>query len=114
MRETGSPPSGAAPLETLIEAADRGDAAANRVLFERLYAELHRLAESQLRRMTNPNLTLGATTVLHEFYLAMSGRESTSFPDRSRFMAYAARAMRGLIINYVRDRAPRSAAACIT
>jgi RNA polymerase sigma factor (TIGR02999 family) len=27
-----------------------------------------------------------------------------SFPDRNRFFGYAARAMRGLILNYVRDR----------
>ena len=100
--------SGASPTDatvaTLVEAAERGDATAREALFARLYAELHRVAERQLRRMAHPGLTLGATTVLHEFYLDLSARESASFPDRSRFLAYAARAMRGLIINYVRER----------
>jgi RNA polymerase sigma factor (TIGR02999 family) len=49
-------------------------------------------------------MTLGTTTLLHEAYLDMSQREGTVFPDRSRFMAYAARVMRTLIIDHVRSR----------
>ena len=65
--------------------------------------ELHRLARSQLARNSGAP-TLGTTTLLHEAYLAMAGREGTEFPDRARFMAYAARAMRGLILNHARNR----------
>lgn len=72
------------------------------VLFTALYRDLHRLAERQLRA-GGPGATLGVTTLLHEAYLDMSGRRA-EFPDRARFMAYAARAMRGLILNYARDR----------
>jgi len=46
---------------------------------------------------------MSATTLLHETYLAMASREAT-FPDRSRFFAYAARAMRGLIVDQARSR----------
>src|SRR5262245_49564529 len=49
-------------------------------------------------------MPLGATTLLHEAYLDISDREGTAFPDRNRFMGYAARAMRGLIIDYARRR----------
>jgi len=49
-------------------------------------------------------MTLGATTLLHEAYLDIADREGTIFPDRNRFMGYAARAMRGLIIDYARRR----------
>jgi RNA polymerase sigma factor (TIGR02999 family) len=49
-------------------------------------------------------VTLGATTLLHETYLDMSGRADSAFPDRARFMAYASRVMRGLIIDYARSR----------
>ena len=104
MPDEGTASPAPSAIAELIEAADRGDREATGELFKRLYAELHRLAESQLRRMAHPNLTLGATTILHEFYLDVSQRERASFPDRSRFMAYAARAMRGLIIDYVRER----------
>jgi RNA polymerase sigma factor (TIGR02999 family) len=70
-------------------------------LFNELYSELHRLARSALRgQASQPGL--GATTLLHEAYLAMSGRQDISFVDRSRFMGYAARVMRGLIIDDVR------------
>jgi RNA polymerase sigma factor (TIGR02999 family) len=87
----------------LIEHADRGDRSATDALFALLYSELHRLAKSQLARGPG-NLTLGTTTLLHEAYLHMAGREGTEFPDRARFMGYAARAMRGLILNLARDR----------
>jgi RNA polymerase sigma factor (TIGR02999 family) len=104
MPDEGADAPPATPISELVAAADRGDAQANAALFARLYADLHRQAASQLRRLANPKLTLGATTVLHEFYLDLSGREAAHFPDRARFMAYAARAMRGVIIDYVRER----------
>jgi RNA polymerase sigma factor (TIGR02999 family) len=86
-----------------VSGAEQGDAGALDQLFAALYHELHRLAEAQLHR-NGPNLTLGATTLLHEAYLDISQRESLAFPERGRFFAYASRAMRGLIINYVRTR----------
>lgn len=90
-------------LTALLAKADAGDARARDQLFAALYDELHRLAEAQLHRSNGP-ITLGPTTLLHEAYLHVSNREQLSFPDRNRFFGYAARAMRGLIINYVRDR----------
>jgi RNA polymerase sigma factor (TIGR02999 family) len=72
-------------------------------LFSALYAELHRLARRQLGRSAGSG-TLGTTTLLHEAYLDMAGRQGAAFPDRARFMAYAARVMRGLIIDYARNR----------
>ena len=49
-------------------------------------------------------LTVGPTTLLHEAYLNMAGRADVDFVDRSRFLAYASRAMRGLLIDYARRR----------
>ncbi len=72
-------------------------------LFGTLYAELHRLARREVNRQ-GPLGGLGATTLLHEAYLSMSGKEGTVFVDHARFMAYAARVMRGLIIDDVRRR----------
>jgi RNA polymerase sigma factor (TIGR02999 family) len=89
-------------LNILIRSSESGDAKAREELFTVLYAELHRLAQRQLRR--NSSLTLSPTTLLHETYLDMSSREIGSFPDRSRFLAYASRAMRGLIVDCFRNR----------
>jgi RNA polymerase sigma factor (TIGR02999 family) len=91
------------PLSSLIASADRGDSAAADALFVTLYAELHRLAQRQLAGSSS-QLTLGTTTLLHEAYLDMSSRESDAYLERGRFMAYAARVMRGLIIDYARRR----------
>ncbi|MDQ3189236.1 MAG: ECF-type sigma factor [Pseudomonadota bacterium] len=85
-----------------IRAADAGDASAVDQLFAALYAELHRMAKRQLHRNAYGS-TLGATTLLHEAYVDLSGRNA-GFPDRARFFAYTARAMRGLIIDHVRER----------
>jgi len=93
-------------VASLIVHADKGEQSAADMLFTLLYAELHRLAKSQLARSSN-DLTLGTTTLLHEAYLDMAGRETGAFPDRARFMAYAARAMRGLIIDHARGRLAR-------
>jgi RNA polymerase sigma factor (TIGR02999 family) len=72
-------------------------------LFSSLYAELHRLAKRELARQ-GARGSLSVTTLLHEAYLDMSGREGTSFPDQARFMGYASRVMRGLIIDHARSR----------
>ena len=90
-------------LAGMVAGADAGDADAKAALFTALYDDLHRLAQSHLRRSAGP-LTLGATTLLHEAYLSIAGRDQAAFPDRNRFFGYASRAMRGLVINSVRDR----------
>jgi RNA polymerase sigma factor (TIGR02999 family) len=88
-------------IRELISEAEAGSAVAAEQLFPALYAELHRLADRQLRRV-GPDLSLGTTTLLHEAYLNLAGREGVRFPDRGRFMNYAARAMRALVIEYGR------------
>lgn len=72
-------------------------------LFSSLYRELHSLAERQLHRQGR-GMTLGATTLLHELYLNLADRTRIQFPDRARFLGYASRAMRGLIVDYARRR----------
>lgn len=90
-------------LDAPILAADPGARSAADALFDTLYQELHRMARRELARQ-GPIVNLGVTTLLHEAYLTISGREGAVFPERPRFMAYAARVMRGLIIDDVRRR----------
>src|SRR5262249_1487568 len=91
-------------LDAPILAADpAGGRSAADALFDTLYQELHRMARRELARQ-GPVVNLGVTTLLHEAYLTISGREGAVFPERPRFMAYAARVMRGLIIDDVRRR----------
>ena len=85
----------------LAARAEAGDQSARDTLFATLYQELHRLAQAHVHRNAG-DLTLGATTLLHEAYIDISRRQ-VAFPDRNRFLGYASRAMRGLIIDYARS-----------
>jgi RNA polymerase sigma factor (TIGR02999 family) len=85
----------APPAQTSIAETPNG------LRFAALYAELKQLAERQLRR--NAGAALSATTLLHEAYLEMSAKDAV-FPDRARFIGYAACVMRGLIIDLARER----------
>jgi RNA polymerase sigma factor (TIGR02999 family) len=90
-------------ISSLISAVESGDSAATDALFSALYSELHRMAKRELARRGSP-ASLSVTTLLHEAYLDMSARSDASFPDQARFMGYAARVMRGLIIDHARSR----------
>jgi len=90
-------------VSSLMASAARGDGTAAETLFTTLYADLRRLARHELSRRGGA-VTLTATTLLHEAYLDISRREGAVFVDRGRFMAYASRVMRGLIIDYIRNR----------
>jgi len=82
---------------------DSADPEIRSQLFATLYSELHHLARSALRR-NGQQLALSPTTLLHEAYLNIAQRGSLHFPDAAHFMAYASRAMRGLIIDFARER----------
>jgi RNA polymerase sigma factor (TIGR02999 family) len=101
--EKPTSPGGPEEFAALVQRADGGDEAAGDALFASLYTELHRLAQGHLRR-SGGNLTMGATTLLHEAYLDLNARVHLVFPDQLHFLKYASRAMRGLVIDYVRNR----------
>lgn len=89
-------------ISNLIASTDAGDRPAADALFAALYGELRNLARRQLAGARS--LTLGPTTLLHEAYLNIARREGASFPDHARFMGYAAKVMRRLVIDHVRSR----------
>ena len=90
-------------ITALLATAERGDRAAADAVFAALYDELHRMARRELAKR-GAGVTLSATTLLHDAYLSISQREGITFPDRNRYMGYASRVMRGLIIDYARNR----------
>jgi RNA polymerase sigma factor (TIGR02999 family) len=89
-------------LSSLIQAAERGDQSSADALFSALYSELHKIAKRELARQGA--VSLGATTLLHKTYIEMAAKDGNSFPDRARFMGYASRVMRGVIIDHARNR----------
>jgi RNA polymerase sigma factor (TIGR02999 family) len=86
----------------LLDAAHAGRPGASQELFAALYTQLHHLASRQLARGAHGGL--GATTLVHEAYLAIGARPAPSFTDEGRFVGYVARVMRGLVIDHLRSR----------
>ncbi len=85
---------------SLLQDTDEGIAGGKERLFAALYGELHRLAEQQLSRSSG--VRISPTTLLHESYLRFSAG-AAQFPDRARFIGYASRVMRGLLIDLLRE-----------
>jgi RNA polymerase sigma factor (TIGR02999 family) len=92
-----------ASIAALVASADGGDPRAAEELFTALYSELQGIARRELARRGGRNPALGVSSLIHQAYLAMAGG-AAEFPDRGRFLAYAARVMRGLIIDHARQR----------
>ena len=72
-------------------------------LFTSLYKDLRRLAHREVRR-NGAHDVLGTGTLVHEAWLDISKRPALDFDEPGRFLAYAARTMRGLVIDRVRSR----------
>lgn len=91
------------PPDLPASRVDSSDAEAQNALFACLYDELRQIAQREVRR--GAGLTLSATTLLHETYFKVQQRAgAAAFPDQARFLAYASRAMRNLVIDYARSR----------
>jgi RNA polymerase sigma factor (TIGR02999 family) len=91
------PPPSAAASDPKVDAADE----AHQALFASSYADLRRIADRELRQ--HPGCSVSPTTLVHEAFLNMAGR-AVNFEDRARFLGYVARAMRSLLIDFVRKR----------
>ena len=72
-------------------------------LFGAIYDELRILARRQLARLS-PGQTLSPSALVHEAYVKLAGRSGRSLQDQQHFRALAARAMRQVIIDYLRNR----------
>ncbi|MBI3348973.1 MAG: sigma-70 family RNA polymerase sigma factor [Burkholderiales bacterium] len=87
----------------LLQAARAGDRAAADQVVAQLYADLRRLARRHVRQAGHLTL-LDTTALVHEAWLRLSSNPGADFPDRRHFLAYAAQAMRSVVIDLVRAR----------
>jgi RNA polymerase sigma factor (TIGR02999 family) len=71
--------------------------------FALLYRELRLLARARLRG-GGRDVVLDTTALVHESYLKLSQLTSVRFPDRPRFLVYAGRVMRSIIVDLARQR----------
>ena len=91
-----------ADITRWLDAAHGGDSDAMGKVLSTLYQELHAMARRQLAGQHGQ--TLDATALVHEAYLKLIGRREAQFEDRAHFFAYAASAMRSVVVDYARQR----------
>ena len=102
----GELPGNSGEITVWLDAARGGDRQALDRVLGTLYQELHTLARRQLSGQHNN--TLDPTSLVHESYLKLIGANGGArFEDRAHFFAYAASAMRSVVVNYARNRMAR-------
>jgi RNA polymerase sigma factor (TIGR02999 family) len=93
----------AADITTLLQHANVGDAASQKQLFDAVYYELKSLARSKVARETTLTM-LSPTSLVHESYERLIGRNLATTENRKVFFGYASKVMRSVIVDYVRER----------
>ena len=96
------PMSDSADITQWLDAARGGNREALDRVLGTLYDELHAMARRQLAGQQEQ--TLDATALVHEAYLKLIGSHGAEFGDRAHFFAYAATAMRSVVVDHVRQR----------
>jgi RNA polymerase sigma factor (TIGR02999 family) len=92
-----------AELTQLLEAMRAGDSGAIDEVFTLTYRELHAMAHQRLHR-SNRVTSLDTTALVHECYLRLVRLGQLQTRDRSHFLGYAARVMRSIVVDFVRQR----------
>lgn len=90
-------------ITQLLQDARQGDRAAADQVVAQLYTDLQRMARRHVRDAGHMTL-LDTTALVHEAWLRLAGGQGAEFPDRRHFLAYAAQAMRSVVIDLVRAR----------
>jgi len=90
------------PATALLDLTMAGDSRAAGDLFELLYDELRDMAQRLLNGDAR-RLTLQPTALVHESYLKLIGASSLNWKSQTHFRAIAARAMRQVMANHLRD-----------
>lgn len=90
-------------ITRLLGAVKQGETGAEARLFSLLYDDLRRLAHQRLRRST-PCTLLETTALVHEAYLRLHRAGYIQIADRAHFLAYSARVMRSVVVDFVRRR----------
>lgn len=87
----------------LLQRVREDDPEALNRLFAVVYDDLHRLARSKLAH-NSPLTLLDATSLVHEAYLRLRQAGQIDLDSRGRFMAYSARVLRAIIVDFARRR----------
>jgi RNA polymerase sigma factor (TIGR02999 family) len=90
-----------ADITELLKAAAQGESGSEARLLDAVYAELHKLAASYMRR-ERADHTLQPTALVHEAYLRLVGEQPVNWDSRAHFYVAAAQTMRRVLIDHAR------------
>lgn len=90
-------------LTALLHRATAGDEVAFREVFAALYGELRGVARRQVQRRGRGDF-LDTTEIVHASYVRLSEAGRIRVEDRQHFLRYAARVMRSVVVDTVRER----------
>jgi RNA polymerase sigma factor (TIGR02999 family) len=90
-------------ITALIQAASQGDTTAMDALIEAVYPELRAIALRYFRR-ERADHTLQCTALINEAYLRLVAGTDTKWNNRAHFFGFAARTMRGILVDHARAR----------
>ena len=93
-------------ITELLKKWSGGDAAALEELTPIIYAELHRLAKSYMRRERDGH-TLQTTALVNEAYLRLIDWNAVKWENRAHFFGVSANLMRKILVDFARRR-PKS------
>lgn len=88
-------------LTDLLSEVSRGDQTAVDELFEKVYAELRRLAGDYFRR-ERPDHTMQPTALVHEAYVRLVGSQNVAWENHAHFFNVAAQVMRNIMVDHAR------------
>ena len=83
----------------LLENWSNGDREALEKLMPLVYDELHRLAQSYLRRERSDH-TLQSTALVHEAYLRMVDQKNVRWQNRAHFFGVGAQSIRHILVDH--------------
>jgi RNA polymerase sigma-70 factor (ECF subfamily) len=86
----------------LLQQWSHGDDSALADLTPLVYEELRRLAHHYMEG-ERPGHTLQTTALVNEAYLRLADQTNSNWQSRAHFFAVAARAMRGILVNYAKS-----------
>ena len=89
-------------LSAALHRIGRQDTAELDAIFADCYPELKKIAHARLRG-SGLNGALQTTALVHDSYLKLAGNPARNYPDRLHFLAYASRALRSILIDFVRE-----------
>jgi RNA polymerase sigma factor (TIGR02999 family) len=90
------------PITDLLQRAAGGDGSAQNALYNAVYADLNRIARHRLYESGSFSV-LDSPALVSEAYMRMVGKEASIAENRRMFFGYAAKVMRNIILDHVRE-----------